>query len=121
MMNADKISEVETAELVKAYRQAAKEHSEATEKGEHVHANEAAELIALIYSEVRRRGVQSKLLPLLFDASLGVQLWSASHALEFSSNDGEAVLRRLSAAGGLVGLDAEMTLKEWRANRLRFP
>jgi hypothetical protein len=122
-MKIEKVSNADTVHLVEAYRNAAKLHGEATDTGDHRAANKSAELIAAIYAELRRRGTaaQRELLPLLTDPVAGVQLWSASHALEFSPDDGESVLKQLSSRGPFLGLTAEMTLKEWRAGRLRFP
>jgi hypothetical protein len=109
--------------LVEAYREAARHHGEATEAGNHKAANKAAERIAAIYSELRRRGrdALAKLLPLLADPAVGVRVWSAAHALEFAPELGVAVLEQLSSARGLAGVSAETTLKEWRGGRLRFP
>jgi hypothetical protein len=51
-----------------------------------------------------------------------VQVWAASHVLEFAPADAEAMLERLArGAPGIARLDAEMTLKEWRAGNLTFP
>lgn len=109
--------------LVSAYRDAAAKHGDATEAGDHGRANEAGEQISRLYSEIRRRGLaaQEQLIDLLSDPSPGVRLWSGSHALEFRSEAGEAALLELIGAGGFLGFSAEMTLREWRAGRLRFP
>ena len=122
-MSRAQLSQTDPDQLVELYRDAAIQHGEGTEVGNHIAANNSAELIALIYAEIRHRGsdVQMKLLPLLSDASPAVRLWSASHALEFSPSEGQAALMELSASNKLLGFSAEMTLKEWRAGRLRFP
>jgi Domain of unknown function (DUF2019) len=108
--------------LVDAYREAAKQHGEATENGDRKKANKSAELVSAIYSELRRRGpdAQRHLLSLTTDPTPGVRLWAASHALEFSPAEGENTLERLIVEGRLLGLSAQTTLKEWRAGRLRF-
>jgi hypothetical protein len=115
--------DVDTEQLIIAYREAAKRHGEATTQGDHKAANESAELIAAIYSEIKRRGLDAKrqLLPLLHDLIPAVRLWAASHALEFSPNEGEITLEQISKNQGFLAFDAKMTLKEWRAGRLRFP
>lgn len=122
-MNGRQESKADVVQLVNSYREAAKLHGEATESGDHKAANKAAERIAAIYAELRRRGAaaQAELLPLLAEPALGVRLWAASHALEFSPAEGEVTLKQLSAGGALLGMSADMTLKEWRAGRLRFP
>ena len=83
----------------------------------------APERLALAYRTLRARGLgsQVKLLDLLRDSDAGVRGWVASHALEFSPEKGEPVLVELAAQPGVVGLDAQMVLEEWRAGRLTFP
>lgn len=122
-MTFEDITSAPLPTLLAAYRAAAAQHGDATEAGDHRRANQAAELLGSLYAEIRRRGADSQraILPFLSDPSPGVRLWSASHALEFDSNSGEAVLRELVAVGRFLGLSAEVTLKEWRAGRLTFP
>ena len=122
-MTFKNIKGADIGQLIDAYRNAVRSHGSATEGGDHKAANAAAEQIAAIYIELRIRGkaAQDCLLWLLDDPDPAVQLWSASHALEFSPAEGEVVLERLVSKGGLPGFDAKMTLKEWRAGRLRFP
>jgi hypothetical protein len=122
-MKARQISGVGVTELINKYRDAAKLHGQATERGDYVAANKAAELVSEIYAELRRRGesAQAGLLSLLRDSQPGVRLWSASHALEFAAEAGAATLAQLSAAQGFVGMSAKTTLKEWRSGKLRFP
>jgi hypothetical protein len=120
------MSEIRSADLkslIDRYRDAARQHGEATERGTSGTANRSAETIAAIYAELRRRGpdAQLQLLQLLFDPSPGVVGWSGAHALEFAPSEGVAALTRLASLEGLVGLFAEITLKEWRNGRLRFP
>lgn len=122
-MKTDQLSTLDVGRLVEAYRDAAKRHGEASEIGDSKSANKAAELVAAIYSELRQRGTEAQkaLLPLLADPASGVRLWVGSHALEFSPTDGESCLRKLASSRCLLGLSAEVTLKEWQAGRLRFP
>jgi hypothetical protein len=122
-MKLEQVSNADTVRLIETYRSAAKLHGEATEAGDHKTANKSAELIGALYAELRRRGAtaQRALLPLLTDPASGVRLWSASHALEFSPEHGEPILKELASSGPFLRLTAEMTLKEWRAGRLRFP
>ncbi len=50
-----------------------------------------------------------------------VRAWAASHVLEFDPEAAEAELTRLAKGPpSPVRLDAEMTLREWRAGRLKF-
>jgi hypothetical protein len=110
-------------ELLAAYKDAARTHAAATESGDYKAGNKAADLLAAIYSELRRRGedAQRALLPFLGDDDPGVRGWSASHALEFAPAEGEPVLRAMISLGGVFGLDAKTTLDEWEKGRLQFP
>ena len=116
-----RIAELES--LIDRYIDAARQHGEATERGDWRTANAAAASIAAIYAELRRRGpdAQRQLLRLLFDPSPGVSGWAGAHALEFAPSEGAAALTRLASSPGLAGLSAETTLKEWRNGRLKFP
>jgi hypothetical protein len=109
--------------LIAAYRAAAFEHGAATDAGDHRKANRHHGVIAGIYRELRNRGGDAcaALLPLLDDISPYVRLWTAAHALTFAPERWEPVLRRLAQAQGLVGFDAEMTLRELAAGTLSFP
>ena len=122
-MKRDQLSTADTMRLVEVYRDAAILHGEATETGDHKTANICADLISEVYADLRQRGAsaQRALLPLLTDPASGVRLWSASHALEFVPEEGEAILKKFASGETLLGSSAEMTLNEWRAGRLRFP
>jgi hypothetical protein len=122
-MKRTRLATADVSELVATYRDAASAHGDATEQADYKAANEMAETVAIVYSQLRRRGrqAQEQLLSLLGDPEPGVRLWAASHALEFAPAEGEAALEQLRAIGKLVGLSAETTLREWREGRLRFP
>lgn len=123
-MKRPKLSELATISLIAAYRKSAERHGEATEAGDYVTANREAGDLAVIYAELRLRGLESQqcLLPLLCDPEDRVRLWAAAHALEFAPSIGEQVLAKLAETTiGFVKMDANMTLKEWREGRLRFP
>jgi hypothetical protein len=107
-------------ELVVRYAHAARMHREATLTGDRP-TNAEADLIAAVYRELRRRGGEPALLPLLSSPDEGVRCWAAAHAMEFAPEEGEPVLLALAESSGLLAFNAEMTLREWRAGRLRFP
>jgi hypothetical protein len=109
--------------LLETYRLAAAEHGLATESGDYRAGNRAHERLAKAYRTLRERGPasQAKVLTLLKDSDVGVRAWAAAHALEFDPAAAEPVLTKLAAQPGLVGFGAQMTLREWRAGRLRFP
>lgn len=113
------MSTASTEALVSEYRELAARHGRA--KTSRV-ANAAAKKLATIYRELRERGERSSLVPLLGDADPWVRCWAAAHALEFSPDEGVAVLEALAAgAPGALRANATMTLREWRAGRLTFP
>ena len=122
-MTKREIKKAAISELVKAYSEAAKIQGEATESGDYKKGNKASSLLAAIYSEMRRRGIdaQSTLLSLLRNDDPGIRLWAASHAMDFSPNDGESVLRALIPVGKFLGLCAKITLEEWEKGKLSFP
>jgi hypothetical protein len=51
----DQIAGADLAQLVEVYRTSAQQHGVATERGDYKAANIAAELLAALYSELRRR------------------------------------------------------------------
>ena len=120
-MTKKQLSAAEVSELISAYREAAARHGDATENGDYEIGNPMADIVAKVYSELRRRGEREQLLPLLADEAPGVRLWAAAHALEFAPLEAERVLTSLTDAGPLLGLSADTTLREWRAGRLKFP
>lgn len=86
--------------------------------------NFAADCVARVYRELRSRGPasQRRLLPLLGHTHPGVRAWAAAHALEFDPTAGESVLAVMAKSDAtLRGFSADVTLREWRAGRLRFP
>lgn len=109
-----------TDQLVARYAAAARRHGEATLDGND-RGNDDADEIATIYRELRQRRSQSALLPLLRTDDRRVRAWAAAHALEFAPGEGEPVLLQLAESRDIIGFDAETTLSEWRAGRLRFP
>ena len=118
------IEEEQLESLVHRYTEAAKAHGQATENGDYEKANEAHDVIASAYRELRRRGLdaQRALLALLDHSDPGVRSWSAAHALEFSPAEGERVLSRMeNIPKSLVSFSAKMTLRQWREGKLRFP
>ena len=108
--------------LVSAYRDAAAEHGRRSAGTDYVGANEQARIVRELYSELRLRGIaaQTALLELLGDDDLHVQQWVAAHALDFAAEEGVSTLERLAKLDGAVGLNATMTLREWRSGRLQL-
>jgi hypothetical protein len=121
-LTKSKNNSAEMATLLSRYRESAKLHGEATECGDHKKANQAAEQIAAAYRALRSFGAdaQQQIGFLMGDPHPGVRLWSASHSLVLSNSQAQVVLAKLAEANSLIGMSADMTLKEWRAGRLRF-
>ncbi|RUO89666.1 DUF2019 domain-containing protein [Corallococcus sp. AB018] len=109
--------------LVRTYAEAAELHGQASVEGKHRAANTQYARLMAAWRELRNRGEagRSALTGLLQDSNPRVRLWAASHALEFAPVLAEAELERLAQGpAGVVRLDAEMTLSEWRAGNLKF-
>jgi hypothetical protein len=117
------LESLDVRDLLVRYGDAAKSHRLAIDAGDHKAANRYHDAIAALYRELRQRGsaAQRELLILLRQDDPGVRAWVAAHALEFAPAEGEPVLLELSMAPGALGMSATMTLREWRAGRLRFP
>ncbi|NBC45912.1 DUF2019 domain-containing protein [Corallococcus exiguus] len=109
--------------LVRTYVEAAELHGQASVEGKHRAANTQYARLITAWRELRAQGKdgRSALTGLLQDSNPRVRLWAASHALEFAPVLAEAELERLALGpAGVVRLDAEMTLSEWRAGNMKF-
>jgi hypothetical protein len=111
-----------TAQLLDAYRAAADLHGRSTKSGNFRAVNGAAWRLAEFNKEIQHRGAEAEeeFLRMLSDQSDYVRVWCASHSLGFRPDLGEAVLTSLVSSGGHIGLSAEVTLREWRAVRLKL-
>jgi hypothetical protein len=108
-------------ELVKLYERAAAEHGQATESGDSKATNKAHAVATGVYCELRRRGAQRLLLPLLKSTEPWVRHWAAAHALEFAPEEGAPVLEDLVTRRRFLGFDSKMVLQQWREGKLIFP
>jgi len=122
-LKQEKVKKASTRELSAMYEEAAALHGQASREGEYRVANAQYKRITAVWKELQGRGDEGRaaLLQLMSSSNPHVQVWAASHVLEFAPGPAEALLERL--AGGppsVVRLDAEMTLKEWRAGNLKF-
>ncbi len=122
-MEQDQFTKTSIADLLKMYSEAASAHGISTAKGDYREGNKQHEIIAAVYRELRRRGLdaQRSLLILLDSPDDAVRNWSASHSLEFAPEAGEPVLESLATNSGIQGFNAKMVLKEWRKGTLSFP
>jgi hypothetical protein len=111
-------------DLVAMYEEAADLHGQASQNGDHRLANAQYKRVTAAWMQIRGRGEKgrSALVRLMGSANPHVRCWAASHVLEFDPRTAEAELERLaSGPPGVARLDAEMTLREWRAGTLSFP
>jgi hypothetical protein len=110
-------------ELVAAYVEAAADYGRLSDADDFRNSNLRADQIASIYRELRERGPQAQaaLTSLLRHSDNHVRSWAGAHALEFAPQEGERVLIELAKSSTTTGLNASMTLREWRRGTLRFP
>jgi hypothetical protein len=105
------------------YEEAAALHGQASKEGAHRTANAQYKRIITTWKELRSRGEAGReaLVQSMGSSNPHVRSWAASHVLEFDPRSAEAELERLAnGPPSIVRLDAEMTLKEWRAGNLKF-
>jgi hypothetical protein len=117
------IGDLDLNSLVKLYEEAARLYGYYTEVGDYRKVNRQYGKITEIFREISSRGfdAQKEMLSLLNTDNLTVRLCVACHALRFSPEIGEKELSDIAAnTRGVQSLDAEMTLREWKAGRLKF-
>ncbi|HIW74909.1 MAG TPA: DUF2019 domain-containing protein [Firmicutes bacterium] len=79
------------------------------------------QIIHAVYLKLKAEHRLDELLELLDDKNLYVKLWAAGYLLEAHPARAEKALEELAAArGNMAGFNASMTLKEWRAGRLKL-
>jgi hypothetical protein len=122
-MTPKALKRMSTKSLVQLFAEAAAANGRAWEEVKPRIANKQYEIRAGVYRELRSRGIdaQRELLSLLDHPNPYVRCLSAARALEFEPKAAEPVLQALEILPGLVGHNAEMTLKVWRKGELRFP
>ncbi|GLT08390.1 hypothetical protein ACFQFQ_16870 [Sulfitobacter porphyrae] len=107
-------------DLLVRYRNAAYEHSIASADGRYKVANKAYDEIQSILEEISLSNRDDELFELYEDAEPGVQLWAATHTLEIDSLRAEQKIKELVNDPSIIGLSAQMTLRGWRAGKIRF-
>jgi hypothetical protein len=100
------------------------EHGRCTESGDYKRGNAAFDRMKIALAELRRspdRG-ESTLIELLDHPNEWVKVGAATHLLPLRADLSIAVLEALaSERQGMIGFDAEMVLREWRAGSLKVP
>jgi hypothetical protein len=111
-------------ELVARYVSAAEKHGKATERGDASSANRAYDQGMEALRELRAmpdRG-EAVLLDLTNHQSDWVRVIASTDLLPLNESQAQATLEKLAnSSNAIVGFDAEMVLKEWRAGRLKVP
>lgn len=118
------IADLKTAtdeQLALKFRETATNCGEAMRDGHPKLANLAFDYMIVILRELSLRGTRSMtvLLPLLGDEDKWTRLHAATALLFYLSENACPVLEELCREGRSLGFTAEMTLKQWRAGKLR--
>lgn len=112
--------------ILKTYIEASIIHGKATNEGKHREANKQYSKLSKIYKTLKNDSVlaESILTELLNHENLFVKAWAAAHALTLDINVklAESILLDISCMDdiGILQLDAEMTLKQWKDGNLKF-
>lgn len=100
----------------------AREHGEATVEGDAPATNKAYRKLALALREIREQPDRGDafLASLLSNQDLSVVAWASTFLLFSRQREASEALQRVSkSASPLIAFGAEMTLKEWKAGRLK--
>ncbi|NOJ95879.1 DUF2019 domain-containing protein [Corallococcus sp. CA049B] len=120
-MSARKFQKASIEELVQWYAESSVVYEQSLNAADSRSANRAADKISGTYRELRSRGAESQLLPLLKSENETVRTHVAAHALEFAPELGEPVLLWIAKRPGFNGIAAHYALKAWREGTLEFP
>ncbi|MEZ6003945.1 MAG: DUF2019 domain-containing protein [Planctomycetota bacterium] len=108
--------------LESAYERAAAAQGAAGDNGDYRKANAAYDEVSRVLKEVRRlpdRGMEL-LTRLARNENPHVRLWAATHLLPLDEVMALAVLSALTSEPPFCGINAEMTIQEWKAGRLKI-
>ncbi len=108
------------SDLIQKYKKAAELHGEGTLEGNSNKTSSAHDILIAVYSELKNNDSVKDLRVLIKDPNSSVRTWSAMHLLPFFEDESINVLDEVSKEKSLVGFSASMTLKEWRAGKLKF-
>jgi hypothetical protein len=103
------------------YVDAARRHGQALARGDSDEANAAYDEKVAVLRQLRStpdRGC-AVLRSLLTHEDPGVRKSAATHLLPLDETAAIAALEEVSRLPGLIGFDAEMVLREWKAGRLK--
>jgi hypothetical protein len=101
-----------------AFCQAATKQAEATKIGDYKIGNEAHEQLITALQWLETHQQINLLTPLLASPQASECLWAATYLLLHQHSAAESALQRLARQPGILGFNAELALREWRAGRL---
>jgi len=109
---------VNTNELLEDYKQEAIQHGICSEEGDSRRGNKAYDKLHKILKEIKDQGEESRLIELFNDENRWVQLWAASHCLEFEEKKSLKKLKQIKKEKlPHISSDAEYTIMEWKENK----
>jgi hypothetical protein len=113
------LESVTNAELIKHFEEFAIIHGRLRNAKE---ANRAFTDAVAVWGEICRRGQDAveKFLALLESNDPTIRLAAAGKALFVAPEKAELVLEKLTEEKSILALDAKMTLRDWRAGRLKM-
>lgn len=102
---------------------AAIDHGRFTLSGDFKNCNKAYDRIIVAARKLKDTpdGGEAVLIDLLSYADDSVKSWAAAYLLQLRPEEAVNTLEEVASRPGLVAFSAGMTLKEWRAGRLKLP
>ena len=110
-------------DAIAEYSALASAHGRATDEGDSKKANQSHDKLMHALRDLDNASPDGRLVlrRLYSHSDPWVRGWAATHLLHRDPDGAEVVLAEISKLRGFVGLDAEVTLEEWRAGRLEIP
>ncbi len=112
----DRLMKIEKA--LKNLKEAAIDHANATEEGNHKLANKSYDVIVKEVKNLKNEDALDYLLKLLNNPNVGVRLFSATFLLPHYEKEAVSILKDIAKRTDIHSLDAEMTLEEWNKGNL---
>ena len=107
-------------DALKLFEDAARKHSIATEQGDYIVANKNYKKIVESITYLKSENALDSLLLFLNNESVGVRIWAATYVLKTDEKAGVKILKEIIKQGGILSLNAEMTLNEWEKGNLKL-
>ena len=108
--------------LIERYIQAAQAHGAATQRGDYKEANCQHDRIIKALKGLRAlpEGEREALLEMLRNYDANVRAWAATYLLFLAPDIAVPMLEEIAAEPGIVGFNAEVTLREFRNGTLKL-